>query len=137
MWTARSREKSLSVKRSLPTTSKIVVQKKPVPLFETSWLYLGCPLNKQKFGSNQNKPKQDLFWLCFRLFRETKNKKIGLFRCFEPMSKQPKQTELFQNNPKQPKIFWKISKYALYQTVLVGLLFVLVQSKQSKLSVLL
>jgi hypothetical protein len=35
------------------------------------------------------------------LFRETKKKKFGLFRCFEPISKQPKQTDLFRNKPKQ------------------------------------
>ncbi len=49
--------------------------------------------------------------------------------CLEPILKQPKQTELFGNKPKQPLMFWKIPKYALYQTVSVGLLFVLVQSK--------
>jgi hypothetical protein len=36
---------------------------------------LGCPRTKQKnFGWNRNKQKQDLFRLCFGLFRETKNK---------------------------------------------------------------
>ncbi len=30
-----------------------------------------------------------------------KAKSFGLFRCFEPISKQPKQTELFRNKPKQ------------------------------------
>jgi hypothetical protein len=53
---------------------------------------------KINFGSNRNKPKQDLFRVCFGLFRE---KKFGLFRCFEPISKQPKQTDLFRNKPKQ------------------------------------
>ncbi len=52
---------------------------------------------KKKFGSNRNKPKQDLFRVCFGLFRETKKK----IRFFEPVSKQPKQTELFRNEPKQ------------------------------------
>jgi hypothetical protein len=72
---------------------------------------IGCPRNKQKlnFGLNPNKPKQDLFRVCFGLFRETKNKKIsvgfGLFRCFEPILKQSKQTEMFLNKPKQPEIF--------------------------------
>ncbi len=42
---------------------------------------------------------------------------FGLFRCFEPISKQPKQTELFRNEPKQSGIFWKIPKYALYQNL--------------------
>ncbi len=58
---------------------------------------------KNNFGSNPNKPKQDLFQLCFGLFREPKIKKFGLFRCFEPISKQPKQTELFRGKPKQTK----------------------------------
>ncbi len=57
---------------------------------------------KINFGSNRNKPKQDLFRVCFGLFRETKTKNFGLFRCFEPILKQPKQTELFHNQPKQP-----------------------------------
>jgi hypothetical protein len=30
-----------------------------------------------------------------------KTKNFGLFRCFEPISKQPKQTELFRNKRKQ------------------------------------
>ncbi len=44
-----------------------------------------------------------------------KPKKIffGLFRCFEPISKQPKQTELFRNEPKQSGIFLKIPKFLL------------------------
>jgi hypothetical protein len=62
------------------------------------------------FGSNRNKPKQDLFRVCFGLFRETKKKNFGLFRCFEPISKQPKQTDLFRNKTKQTEKtlnFWK------------------------------
>ncbi len=42
----------------------------------------------KKFGSNRNK-------ICF--FWETKKKKFCLFRCFEPISKQTKQTELVRN----------------------------------------
>ncbi len=50
-------------------------------------------------GSNRNIPKLDLFRLIFSLlFRETKKKFFsvcfGLFRCFGPVLKQPKQTEL-------------------------------------------
>ena len=39
-----------------------------------------------------------------------KTKYFGLFRCFEPISKQPKQTDLFRNKPKQTETtlnFWK------------------------------
>ena len=79
----------------------------------------------------KKKKKQDLFQFCFGLFHKTIiQKKFVLFRCFEPISKQLKQTEMFRNKPKQPKIFIKISKYALYQTVSIGLLFVSVQLKQ-------
>jgi hypothetical protein len=37
------------------------------------------------FGSNRNKPKQDLFRVCFGLFRETNNKKfrfVSVFRTY-------------------------------------------------------
>jgi hypothetical protein len=49
--------------------------------------------------------------------------------CFGKEAKHPK---LFQNKPKQTEetlSFLKIPKYALYQTVLLALLFVSVQSK--------
>ncbi len=51
--------------------------------------------NKNKF---RFEPKQDLFRVCFGLFCETKKKNFG---CFEPISKQPKQTDLFRNKPKR------------------------------------
>ncbi len=53
---------------------------------------------KINFGSKRNKPKQDLFRVCFG---EPKTKYFGLFRCFEPISKQPNQTEQFRSKPKQ------------------------------------
>ncbi len=62
------------------------------------------------FGPNQNKPKLNLFRLFFGLFRETKKHFFGLFRCFGPVSKQPKQTEFSRNKPKQTK---KIPKKTL------------------------
>jgi hypothetical protein len=38
---------------------------------------------------------------CFSVcFAKPKKKFSGLFRCFGPVSKQPKQTEFFQNKPK-------------------------------------
>ncbi len=78
-----------------------------------------------------------VLFICTYFVVKPKRKNLGffgLFRCFEPISKQPKQTELFQNKPKQPKIFRKIPKYTLYQTVSVGPLFVSVHPK-SKVSV--
>ncbi len=83
--------------------------------------------HKKIFGSNQNKPKQNLFRLCLDLFRATKKLwfvlvSFGLFRFVSVFrSKQPKQTEIFLKLPKSP----------LYQNVSVGLLFVSVQSKQT------
>ncbi len=70
--------------------------------------------NFKKFGLNRNKPKQDLFRLCFGLFLETKNN-IFLFvsvsfggsnlyrnnlnkqNCFERNGKNPKFSEKYQN----------------------------------------
>ncbi len=66
------------------------------------------------FGSNRNKPKLNLFRLFFGLFHETKKQffavYFGLFRCFGSVSKQPKQTELCRNKPKQTETNQKISK---------------------------
>jgi hypothetical protein len=73
---------------------------------------------KINFGLNRNKPKQDLFRVCFGLFRETKNKNFGLFRCFEPISKQPKQTKLFRNKTKQTKTTQNFMKNAQIYSLL-------------------
>ncbi len=39
-----------------------------------------------------------------------KTKNFGLFRCFEPISKQPKQTELFRSIPKQTETTLNVLK---------------------------
>jgi hypothetical protein len=43
--------------------------------------------------------------ICFAFvsvcFVKPKTKNFGLFRCFEPISKPPKQTGMFRNKPKQ------------------------------------
>ncbi len=56
---------------------------------------------------NRNKPKQDLFRVCFGLFRETKNKKfrfVSVFRTYiettETNRSVSHQTETNRNNPK-------------------------------------
>ncbi len=66
------------------------------------------------FGWNRNKPKQDLFRVCFGLFRETNNKKfrfVSVFRTYiettetnRPVS-QPKQTETTLNFLKNTQIY--------------------------------
>jgi hypothetical protein len=87
---------------------------------------------KKNFGSNRNKICFSCVSVCFVKQKTNSN---GLFRfvsVFQPISKQPKQTELFCNKSKQTKTtlnFRKITKYALFQTVWVGLPFVSVQSK--------
>ncbi len=75
-----------------------------------------------------------LFWLVFCLFRFNQNIKT---LCFGIEAKQPKQTILKQTKTnrkkrKNPKFSDKNTKYAPYQTVWVGLLFVSVQSKHQK-----
>ncbi len=72
-------------------------------LYRLPWSGVGCPRNKQKIISvrtetNQNKIRIGFVSVCFM---KPKTKNFGLFRCFEPISKQPKQTELFHNKPKQ------------------------------------
>jgi hypothetical protein len=93
---------------------------------------LGCPRNKQtkNFDSNRNKPKQDLFRLCFGLFCETKNKQFWFVSvCFGESNlyrnNQNKQNcfETNRNNPKYSE------KKTFYQTVSGGLLIVSRQSK--------
>jgi hypothetical protein len=53
---------------------------------------------KINFETNRNK-------ICFAFvsvcFVKPKTKNFDLFRCFEPISKQPKQTYLFRIKPKQ------------------------------------
>ncbi len=83
---------------------------------------------KINFGSNRNKPKQDLFRVCFGLFRETKNKLflfVSVFRtCIETtetnriVSKQTEKTEKNEEKKtkkrKNHKFSVKIAKYAPY-----------------------
>jgi hypothetical protein len=74
------------------------------------------------------------FRLVFCLFRFNQNMET---LCFGIEAKKPKQTiakqtETNRKNRKNPKFSEKIPKYAPYQTVSVGLLFVSVQSKHRK-----
>ncbi len=92
-------------------------------------LEVGCPRNNHFFFSlNRNKPKLNLFRLFFGLFHETKKLFFGLFRCFGPVSKQPKQTEFSRNKPKQTE---KSLKNVLYYGVLETVNFFL-GSNQNK-----
>ncbi len=88
---------------------------------------------KKKLGSNRNKPIQDLFWFVSWNKKQKNSVCFGLFRCFKPISKQPKQTNCFETNRNNPKFSEKIPKYALYQTVPFDLLFVSVQSNMEAL----
>jgi hypothetical protein len=79
----------------------------------TTQLQVGCPRNKpKKIVSNQNKPgRHKICFGCVSVcFVKQKTKNFFLFRCFEPISKEPKQTELVRNKPKQTKATLNIPK---------------------------
>jgi hypothetical protein len=80
---------------------------------------------KNLFGSNRNKPKQDLFRVCFGLFRESKKKKfrfVSVFRTYiettetnRTVSKRTETIQTFlkntyQNLAEQKKKFLKEDK---------------------------
>jgi hypothetical protein len=98
---------------------------------------LGCPQNgKKNFGSNRTNRKEICFGCVSVCFVKPKTKIFGLFRFVsvfrtyiettETNRTVSNQTETTRNNPKFSE---KIPKYALFQTVSVGLLFVSVQLK--------
>ncbi len=87
---------------------------------------------KINFGSNRNKPKQDLFHVCFGLFRETKNKKFNFVSVFRTYIETTETKELFRNKQKQTEAtlnFLKNTQIYSLLSCLGGSLFVLVQSK--------
>ncbi len=87
--------------------------------FKTNW-------NNPKFSEKyQNMLSIKLFWLVFCFFWFNRNIEILCFG-IEPKQTVSKQTKTNQNNP---KFFEKIPKYALYHTVSVAFLFVLVEFK--------
>jgi hypothetical protein len=66
-------------------------------------MYIGCPRNKQIFFSVRTETYRNT--ICFGwflvCFAKPKNYFFGLFRCFGPVLKQPKLTDLFRNKLKQ------------------------------------
>ncbi len=71
-----------------------------------SWtvgLNVGCPRNNQIFFPVRTKTNRNsICFGCFSVcFAKPKNFFFGLFRCFGPVSKQPKQTELCRNKRKK------------------------------------
>ncbi len=55
-------------------------------------------MKKKIFGSNWNKPKQDLIRVCFGLFRETQKicfRSVSVFRTFIETTEEPKQSGIF------------------------------------------
>ncbi len=89
--------------------------------------------SKKKIGSNRNKQNKICFGVFWFVSWNQNSVCFGLLWCFEFISKQTKQTELFRNKLKQTETTLnfqkKIPKDALSQTVSVALLFVMVQSK--------
>jgi hypothetical protein len=63
---------------------------------------LGCPRNEKKISVRTEKNRN---MICFAFvsvcFVKPQKIVFGLFWCFEPISKQPKQAELFRIEPKQ------------------------------------
>ncbi len=96
------RRGSINLDRKCGASGRVVDWK---PAFRVS-----SKQTKIYFGLNRNKPKQDLFRVFFGLFRETKTKNFGLIWCFESISKQAKQTELFRNKPKQTETTLNVQK---------------------------
>ncbi len=79
---------------------------------------------KINFGSNRNKPKQDLFCVCFGLFHETKNKTfrfVSVFRTYiettETNRSVSHQTETNRNNPKFSVKYPNILSFKLFGCV--------------------
>ncbi len=74
---------------------------------------VGCPRNNQIFFSVRTETNRNsICFGCFSVcFAKQKNIFFGLFRCFGPVLKQPKQTEFSRNKPKQTE---KIPKNVIY-----------------------
>jgi hypothetical protein len=90
-----------------------------------------CPQNKQtKFWFEPKKTETRSVLVCFVKSKAKKFQFVSVFRTYiqttETNRTVSKQTETNRNNPKFSEKF--LPKYALYQTVSVGLLFVSVQS---------
>ncbi len=91
------------------------------------WAIVGCPRNEKKNFSVRTETNRNKICFAFVSVRFVKPKifLFRLFRCFEPVSKQPKQTEQFRNEPKQSGIFWKISTFCKVWWRLPLFLFIL------------
>jgi hypothetical protein len=78
------------------------------PKYEVQEFYVECPRNNQIFFSVRTETNRNsICFGCFSVcFAKPKKHFFGLFRCFGPVSKQPKQTEFSRNKPKKsPKTF--------------------------------
>jgi hypothetical protein len=73
---------------------------------------------KINFGSNRNKPKQDLFRVCFGLFRETKNKTfrfVSVFRTYiETTETNRSVSHQTETNPKFYEKYPNILSFKLF-----------------------
>ncbi len=125
-WKFENQERLLFVTRTVNFCPNIwILSRNPVPFYNGETLFWQNAVRATTRVSSKQTNKisvrteKNLNRFCFGLFHETKNKNCRFVS--KPISKQPKQTELFRNKPQQPSIFIKISKYALYQTVSVVL----------------
>jgi hypothetical protein len=114
--------------KSTKNTGSRICNTVPTPLSSYDLKYGVLETPKKNFGWNQNQPKQGLFRLCFGLFWFVLVC-FGLFWCFETYIKTTKTNRTVSKQTETTLNFLKIPKYALYETVSVGLLFVSFQLK--------
>jgi hypothetical protein len=91
------------------------------PRKESTLCRVSSKQTKINFGSNRNKPKQDLFRVCFGLFRETKNKTFRFVSVFrtniettETNRSVSHKTETNRNNPKFSEKYPNILSFKLF-----------------------
>ncbi len=113
----------------IETTKTNRILSKLTKKISTKHSLLGGPQNRKFFflGSNQNKPKLNLFWLFFGLlYREINKFFFGFFQFVLMFRTGIETTETNRTYDMGNKKVWYFNKFA---AVSVGLLFVLVVSK--------
>jgi hypothetical protein len=93
--------------------------------YSLCWPLIGCiygvlETNKKNFGSNRNKPKQDLFRVVSVCFVKPKTKNFGLFWCFNLYQNKWNKQNCFEtnrNNPKFSEKYQNMLSVKLFQSV--------------------
>ncbi len=93
------------------------------PLFDRT---VSLKQTKIIFGSNRNKPKQDLFRVCFGLFRETKTKKfrfVSVFRTYIETTKTNWTVSTNRNNPKFSEKYPNVFSFKLIIIIIISIIY--------------